>query len=114
MLNRQSEPFLRSDAATLATNSNDALAPRKIIYDTDILYQIKCPQGDTYQKPVTASSPGGATLDIGDSIAQICSEGKHVSVRVLLPCLITNPAQGKRLPQGLWNLTNHVLCINMR
>jgi hypothetical protein len=30
-----------------------------------------CPQGDTYQKPVMASSLGGAILHIGDSIAQI-------------------------------------------
>jgi hypothetical protein len=39
-----------------------------------------CPQGDTYQKPVTVSSFGGAILDIGYSIAQIRGRSKHVSL----------------------------------
>jgi hypothetical protein len=47
--------------------------------DIDILYYTKCPQGDAYQKPVTASSLGGATLDIGHSIAQILGRGKPAS-----------------------------------
>jgi hypothetical protein len=36
-----------------------------------------CPQGVTYQKPVTEASLGGAILDIGYSIAQILCECKH-------------------------------------
>lgn len=35
-----------------------------------------CPQGNTWQKPVTVLSLGYATFDIDDSIAQILDRGK--------------------------------------
>jgi hypothetical protein len=41
-----------------------------------------CPQGDTYQKPVTEPSLGGVPLDLDHSIAQIRSEGKRASTGV--------------------------------
>jgi hypothetical protein len=44
-----------------------------------LLGDHKCLQGDTYQKPVTEPSLGGAILNIGYSIAQTNCEGKRTS-----------------------------------
>lgn len=58
------------------------------------MYNTKCPQGVTYQKPVTESSLGGATLDIDYSIVQILGKGSGG------PILVSNVQVGSEIEAG--------------